>query len=77
MGWLSIAAIRQILAALPAGGLFWLVLGGLFFTVGAVIYVLKKPDPWPGVFGFHEIWHIFVILGAFSHFVLMAAYVAP
>ena len=51
--------------------------GGLFFTVGAVIYVLKKPDPWPGVFGFHEIWHIFVILGAFSHFVLMAAYVAP
>ena len=53
------------------------MLGGLFFTVGAVIYVLKKPDPWPGVFGFHEIWHIFVILGAFSHFVLMAAYVAP
>lgn len=67
MGWLSIAAIRQILAALPAGGLFWPVLGGLFFTVGALIYVLKKPDPWPGVFGFHEIWHIFVILGVLSH----------
>ena len=77
MGWLSIAAIRQILAALPTGALVWLVLGGLFFTVGAAIYVLKKPDPWPGRFGFHEIWHIFVILGAFSHFVLMAAYVAP
>jgi hemolysin III len=76
MGWLSIAAIRQILTALPAGALVWLVLGGLFFTVGAVIYVLKKPDPWPGLFGFHEIWHIFVILGAVSHFVLMAAYVA-
>ena len=77
MGWLAIAAIRQILTALPTGALVWLVLGGIFFTAGAVIYVLKKPDPWPGRFGFHEIWHIFVILGAFSHFVLMAAYVAP
>ena len=77
MGWLSIAAIREILAALPAGALVWLFLGGLFFTGGAVIYMLKKPDPWPGVFGFHEVWHIFVLLGAFSHFVVMAAYVAP
>ena len=77
MGWLSIAAIREILAALPAGALVWLFLGGLFFTGGAVVYMLKKPDPWPGVFGFHEVWHIFVILGAFSHFVVMAAYVAP
>lgn len=76
MGWLSIAAIREMLATLPAGALVWLLLGGLFFTGGAVIYMLKKPDPYPGVFGFHEIWHIFVILGAFSHFVVMAAYVA-
>lgn len=52
-------------------------LDGLFFTGGAVVYMLKKPDPWPGVFGFHEIWHIFVILGAASHYVVIAAYVAP
>jgi hemolysin III len=51
--------------------------GGLFFTGGAVVYVLKKPDLFPGVFGFHEIWHIFVILGAFCHFALMLAYIAP
>jgi hemolysin III len=51
--------------------------GGLFFTGGAVVYVLKKPDPFLGVFGFHEIWHIFVILGAFSHFAIMLAYIAP
>ena len=76
MGWLSVAAIREIISTMPAGALVWLVLGGLFFTVGAVIYMLKRPDPLPGVFGFHEIWHIFVILGAFSHFALMAIYVA-
>lgn len=40
-----------------------------------MIYILKRPDPFPGVFGFHEIWHLFVILGAFSHFILMLAYV--
>jgi hemolysin III len=77
MGWLAIAGIREIVARLPTGALVWLLLGGLFFTGGAVIYIRKRPNPWPGVFGFHEIWHIFVILGAFSHYLVMAAYIAP
>lgn len=77
MGWLAVGGVQQILASVPIGALAWLVLGGLFFTGGAVIYVLRRPDPWPGVFGFHEIWHVFVVLGALSHFILMAAYVAP
>lgn len=77
MGWLSVIAAKEIVTTLPPAALVWLLLGGLFFTVGAVIYMVKKPDPWPGVFGFHEIWHVFVILGAFSHFVMMAAFVAP
>ena len=75
MGWLCLAAIGEILASVPVGAIVWLVVGGLFFTVGAIIYVLKKPDFFPGRFGFHEVWHIFVILGAFSHFVIMAAFV--
>ena len=77
MGWLSVAAGRELVSTLPLPALVWLALGGLFFTVGAVIYILKRPDPLPGIFGFHGIWHIFVILGAFSHFALMAIYVAP
>jgi hemolysin III len=77
MGWLAIVAVREVLVSIPIGALVWLLLGGLFFTGGAVAYILKKPDPVPGVFGFHEIWHIFVILGTFSHFIVMAAYVAP
>jgi len=63
MGWLSLMAIRQMLLFMPVGALVCLLLGGLFFTVGAVVYILKKPDFFPGIFGFHEIWHIFVILG--------------
>jgi hemolysin III len=77
MGWLSVVGVGEILSRMPTGALAWLLAGGLFFTGGAVVYTLKKPNPFPGVFGFHEIWHIFVILGAFSHFVLMLAYIAP
>jgi hemolysin III len=75
MGWLCVMAFGQLLV-MPAGALFWLILGGLFYSGGALVYITKKPDWWPGVFGFHELWHIFVILGAFSHFVLIAAFIA-
>lgn len=77
MGWLSIAAIGEILSNIPSGALVWLLMGGFFFTGGAAVYILKKPDFVPGVFGFHEVWHIFVILGAFSHFVMILVYIAP
>ena len=76
MGWLGVIAIRQILVSMPAAALVWLLAGGLFFTLGAVVYITKILDFYPGVFGFHEVWHIFVILGAACHFVLIAAYVA-
>ena len=76
MGWLAIFAIQEILRTLPVEALGWLIAGGLFYTVGAVIYITKKPNPFPKVFGFHEIWHIFVLLGAFSHFILVILYVA-
>lgn len=77
MGWLSLLAARQIYLNMPAGAIAWLVTGGVLFTIGAVIYVLKKPNFFPGVFGFHELWHIFVILGCLAHFILIALYAAP
>jgi hemolysin III len=76
MGWLAVFAIQQIITSMPAAAMFWLVAGGLFFTLGAIIYITKKMDFFPGVFGFHEVWHIFVILGCLSHFILVARYVA-
>ena len=77
MGWLALAAIKEIFTAMPVGALIWLLAGGLFFTLGAVVYIAKKPDFFPEVFGFHEVWHIFVILGCLCHFVTIAAFVAP
>jgi hemolysin III len=77
MGWLALAAAGEILAAMSAGALLALILGGVFFTVGAAVYVTRRPDFRPGAFGFHEVWHIFVILGCLCHFALMALYVAP
>lgn len=72
-GWLSILAIYPLSQALSPQGLFWLVTGGLFYTVGAVIYALKWPDPCPPHFGFHEIWHLFVLAGSASHYLSVAS----
>lgn len=77
MGWLALAAIGEMLTALPAGALVWLMSGGIIYTLGAVVYITKSMNFWPGKFGFHEIWHIFVILGALAHFIAIVGYVAP
>lgn len=68
MGWLSLFAIREMIIQLPFGALCFLLAGGLCYTSGAIIYITRKGNPFPGVFGFHEIWHIFVLLGAGAHF---------
>lgn len=77
MGWLAIFAVQQIATTMPPAAIAWLVAGGLFFTLGAIIYITRKMDFIPGVFGFHEVWHIFVILGCLCHFVMVAGYAAP
>jgi hemolysin III len=77
LGWMSIVAIVPMLAAFPWGGLAWLLVGGAFYSLGAVVYARQRPDPWPGVFGYHEIWHLFVLAGSASHFVLMVLHVVP
>ena len=66
-----------MILAMPASAIIWLVLGGVFFSVGAVIYAVKRPNFAPGVFGFHELWHIFVILGALCHYIVIANFIAP
>ena len=77
LGWLVIVAIWPLLHRLPPASLFWFGLGGLFYTVGAVIYAVKKPDPVPGVFGFHEIFHLFVMAGSAAHFWAIARTLLP
>jgi hemolysin III len=76
MGWLCVVAIWPLIVNLEAGALAWLVAGGIFYSVGAVIYAVKRPDPFPRIFGFHEIFHVLVMMGTASHFVLMYVYIA-
>ena len=75
MGWLAVIALPPLVRSMPVGGILWLLVGGVFYTIGAVIYALKRPNPIPGRFGFHEIFHLFVLAGSASHFWLMYRYV--
>jgi len=71
MGWLALALIEPVYAVIKLPGEIALGTGGLFFTVGGLIFGLEKPNPFPGRFGFHEIWHCCVLAGAASHFSIM------
>lgn len=68
MGWIAVIIFPKIWSILPSAFSFWIIIGGLFYTIGAVIYALQKPNPAPRWFGYHGIWHLFVMGGAFSHF---------
>ena len=69
MGWLGISAVGQISAALPASAIVWLIVGGVIYTLGAVVYAARIFNFIPEKFGFHEIWHIFVLIAAMAHFI--------
>jgi hemolysin III len=77
LGWVAVVAFPQMHAELPTVALVLMGAGGLLYTIGAVIYAAGRPNPWPKVFGFHEIFHVFVILAAITHFVAMAAWIVP
>ena len=68
MGWLAVVPAFQMFPQLDIYAISFLVFGGLAYTVGAVVFVRERPDPWPDVFGHHEVWHVLVLLGATGHF---------
>lgn len=74
MGWIALFALKPLYASLSYGGFLFLILGGLMYTIGGIIYGLKKPNFSPD-FGFHEIFHIFVMLGSFCHYWAILKYV--
>ena len=78
MGWLCVMAAPQMPSVLSVSAMIWLFVGGVAYTLGAVVYATKILDFVPGKFGFHEVWHIFVLLGALAHFIaVMALLVLP
>jgi hemolysin III len=77
VGWSAAVAFPQLYRSLGGVGFTLVLGGGLLYTIGAVVYALKRPDPWPRVFGFHEIFHLFTIAGAGCHLAAIAFYVVP
>ncbi|MDD5456223.1 MAG: hemolysin III family protein [Candidatus Margulisbacteria bacterium] len=75
MGWLVVLNLPALLKNLPLGGLLWLLAGGIIYSVGGVIYALKKPRVFSWL-GFHELWHFFVLGGSACHFIALFFYVA-
>ena len=71
LGWLSVALLPTFVRSLPVAAVVWLAVGGVLYTAGAVVYGTKRWNPKPGFFGFHEIWHLFVLGGTAAHVVTM------
>jgi hemolysin III len=66
-----------LVPVLGTAGFMLFIGGGICYTVGGYIYVTEHPNPYPGRFGFHEIWHVAVMLGAAIHWIMMYAYLLP
>ena len=76
MGWVAVVPMYRLWQAMPAAVFLLCIAGGAAYTIGAVIYARKRPDPLPGVFGFHEIFHVFVLVGAALFYWAVLGYVA-
>ena len=77
VGWAAVIGFPQLAGKLPLTPMVLLIAGGLLYTVGAVVYARRRPDPWPRVFGFHEVFHVLVILAAVAHFAAIAGWIVP
>ncbi len=76
LGWTA-ALLAGVAASVPWPALVLMAVGGLIYTVGFTVYVIERPNPFPGVFGFHEIWHVLVVLAALLHYILIYFFVLP
>ncbi len=77
VGWCAVAVLPQLLHALGGAGFGLLAAGGGFYTVGAIVYSLRRPNPVPGVLGYHEVFHACTVVGATLHFVVVMVYALP
>jgi hemolysin III len=76
LGWVSVVATPQLLRHLSATEIVLIVVGGVLYTVGAIFLATRWPDPFPRVFGYHEVWHALVVAAVVCHFVAIASVVA-
>jgi hemolysin III len=77
MGWVALIPAPSLVRALPALAVAGLIVGGLFYTAGALVYARRWPDPLPRVFGFHEVFHLLVIAGAVTFAATIWIWIVP
>jgi hemolysin III len=77
LGWVAVIVTPQLIRHAGVAPTVLIAVGGLLYSVGATVYALKRPDPWPATFGFHEIFHTLVTTAALVHFVAIAGWVVP
>jgi hemolysin III len=77
LGWVGVATIPQMASRAGIGAVTLLAVGGVLYSAGAVVYALRRPDPSPRVFGYHEIFHVLVIAAAAVHYAAIAGYALP
>lgn len=77
LGWVAVLAFPGLWQEMGVAGTLLVAVGGLLYTVGAVVYATQRPDPNPRIFGYHEVFHLFVILAAAAHFSAIAFFALP
>jgi hemolysin III len=77
LGWVAVAAFPALWSSLGVGGSVLIAAGGLLYTAGAVVYATQRPNPNPAIFGYHEVFHLFVIAAALAHFSAIAFFALP
>ncbi len=77
LGWVAVVAMPQLFTRLGVAGGLLIVAGGLVYSAGAAVYALRRPDPVPAVFGYHEVFHLLVIVGVAAHFLAISLFAVP
>jgi hemolysin III len=77
LGWVAVAAFPDLIDQIGIGGVAMVAAGGVLYTLGALVYAFKRPDPSPTVFGYHEVFHALVIAAAALQYAVIAFFVVP
>jgi hemolysin III len=77
LGWVGVIMAPQLIDGIGIGGTLLVVVGGLLYTAGALVYALRRPDPYPATFGFHEVFHVLVIAAVACQYAAVAFFVLP
>jgi len=77
LGWLAIVALPQLAREMTVAELVLLLAGGLLYTAGAIMFAMRRPDPSPSIFGYHEVWHSFMVAAAACHYAMILLLLLP